>query len=88
MIRTTCLLCDVPVTVPVTGWHERQSPAAACIACATYITQGRAPWPMVKLLYGVRCQTSDLAQRVQEIETDIDRLYRAQEDLEQDTLRQ
>jgi hypothetical protein len=88
VIRTTCLLCNVPVQVPAEGWYQRRSPAAACPSCNNLMAYGQVPWPVAQMVFYLRCQVSGLDRRVNELEKDVARLYQAQEDLEQDLLQQ
>jgi hypothetical protein len=68
------------------GWAG-EAPAAICTDCCIRIHMGMVPWGQVKLIHRLRCQSVSQQGEIDLLKRDINRLYRAQEDMEQDMLR-
>jgi hypothetical protein len=81
-----CLLCDAPVDIPVEDWMTTEAPIALCDGCVDLVDNGTIPWPLVKMTYVMRCQIAKLFEKTKLIEDQLKRLFRAQQDLEQESL--
>jgi hypothetical protein len=46
------------------------------------------PWPIVRMLYAVRCQVATLMHTSESIQRDVRRLFAAQQDMEQALIKQ
>jgi hypothetical protein len=86
MIRT-CVICDTEVCVEKEGWDACVSPGAACGRCAELLVSGDIPWQLARMLYYLRCQVSSLAKENQEMKKDLERMFKAQKEIEQEVLR-
>lgn len=82
-----CLLCDVPVEVTKEEWDSQEAPAAFCDDCTVQVDMGAIPWPMVNMIYLLRCQVSQLLGDMTFTKAQIKNLFEAQQDLEQDLLK-
>jgi hypothetical protein len=87
MSTVPCLLCDSPVKVSKEEWDSQEAPAAFCDDCVEHVDTGRIPWPMVNMIYLLRCQVSHLLGELTIVNGQIKNLFQAQQDLEQDLLK-
>lgn len=86
MIKT-CVICDAEVCVDKAAWDACVSPGVACAGCTELLVTGEIPWPLARMLYFLRCQVSSLAKENEEMKKDLARMFKAQEEMEQEMLR-
>lgn len=81
-----CLCCDAHTEVAKKDWSG-EAPAAICLDCCKRIYMGMMPWGQVKLIHQLRCQSISMQGELELVRKDIGRLYKAQQEVEQDLLR-
>jgi hypothetical protein len=86
-LEVPCLLCDTPVITDREEWDSIEAPFALCEDCGELVDCGDITWPMVKMLYIVRCQVSSLFTKMEHAERNIRNLFSAQKELEQEYVR-
>jgi hypothetical protein len=86
-VKQPCLLCDAPVEVARADWEATEAPYALCDGCADLVDRGHIAWPMVRMLYVIRCQVASLLHKMETTERSIKGLHAAQKDMEQEVLR-
>jgi hypothetical protein len=78
-----CLLCNDPVIVDPNSFREMAKPVVVCNKCLV----NRPPAALIKLVYFLRMENASLRAEVEGLKQDVRRLYGAQQELEQDYLR-
>lgn len=78
VIIQPCLLCDSPVALNKDSWVGLEAPLAVCDDCIPPVRAGVIPWPMVKMIYVLRCQVADLYQKNAILEAQMKQLVPAQ----------
>lgn len=64
-----CLLCDAPTAVSEEAYRAQgEAPFVLCIDCNKAAVAGTISWPMVKMIYVLRCQVSELQKKVHVLE--------------------
>lgn len=81
-----CLLCDAPVELPVTEWVAKEAAFVLCSDCGSYVKAGLMSWPLVKMLYLMRCQIGTIFQRVDQMDRQLKELAKTQQELDQELL--
>lgn len=64
-------------------WLSKEAPAALCFGCLDLIKSGRFPWPMVRMLYLLRCQMAATRNELELMKRTLSGLMDAQKELEQ-----
>lgn len=77
--KMQCLCCDRDVLVDSEKWKAKEMPVALCPTCAATV-----PMATVKVLYVMRSQIAMMSNELKLVRKDIGRLFKAQEELEQD----
>jgi hypothetical protein len=83
-----CLMCDTPVHFDRSNWDALGEEAIAlCAKCAPMVDTGRIPWPMVRMVFLMRCQISHLLGEKDVMKRHVKQLFDAQKELEQELVR-
>jgi hypothetical protein len=68
-----CLLCDAPTQVSREDW-QGEAPFILCNDCNEVVVKGTVSWPMLKMIYVLRCQVADLVKKIDTLETGMRQL--------------
>jgi len=78
-----CLLCDAPVELGQADWVSKEAPLALCEDCASYMRAGFLNWPLMKMIYMMRCQIGALYQRIDKMDNHLKEILKTQQEMEQ-----
>ena len=81
-----CLLCDSPVEVETTNWVSKEAPLALCGECCAAERLGLLNWPLIKMIYMMRCQIGSLFQRIDQMDRNLTEVLKTQQEMEQSLL--
>ena len=81
-----CLLCDSPTDIAIDEWVSKEAPIALCDDCCPFVESGDVPWPLVQMIYVMRCQIAKQQSEMEVMKGQIGMLFSAQQELEQDFL--
>ena len=81
-----CLLCDSPVELDQEDWISKEGPLALCEDCGAYVKAGLLSWPLVQMLYMMRCQLGTLFQRLDRMDGQMKEILKTQQEMEQELL--
>jgi hypothetical protein len=81
-----CLLCDVPVEVNTDSWVSKEAPLALCSDCCGVWLAGPVNWPLIRMIYMMRCQIGNLFQRVDLMDRQFREMVKTQQELDQELL--
>jgi hypothetical protein len=78
-----CLLCDAPVELAQENWVSKEAPLALCEDCCAAEKGGLLNWPLIKMIYMMRCQIGALYQRTDKLDAHLREVLRTQQEMEQ-----
>ncbi len=86
MIVRPCLVCDKPTAVALEKWSG-EAPAAFCLDCCKLIKDGRIPWPVVRMLFLVRCGLVQMQTDMTLVKRDVQRIFNWQQEVDAERVR-